>query len=405
MKKLAILFFLAALQMHAAAQRSETIREYIETYKEIAMSEMIRSGVPAAITLAQGIHESAAGTSNLVQRSNNHFGIKCKSEWKGEWVSHDDDARGECFRKYSDPYESYRDHSDFLKNRPHYASLFSLDPTDYEGWAHGLKKAGYATNPKYAQILIKTIRDYNLDAYTLLALERQEKGEVIWASQKNTPVNARPQPAGQKQPKKEYPAGVFTINGTKVIHITAGTSYMAIASEHNIPLARLFDFNDLAPADIAEEDQLVYLQRKRKTGKDEVHVVGDGETAYGIAQEQGIRLESLLAYNNITAAAPLRMGEKLYLAGPAPNQPRTGMVQELKDLFAASKEAVRKAEPDNIVYHRVQPKETLYAIARQYGTSVDAIIQENNLGSVEIKTGQELKIVKTKAHGNHQGTR
>src|SRR5215203_6696321 len=144
------------------AQSPAVIRQYIDTYKEIAMEEMKRTGVPASITLAQGIHETGAGQSALVRKSNNHFGIKCKSEWVGESVSHDDDARGECFRKYNDPLESYRDHSDFLKNRSHYAFLFKLDPTDYEAWSYGLKKAGYATNPKYPQILIKLIRDYDL---------------------------------------------------------------------------------------------------------------------------------------------------------------------------------------------------------------------------------------------------
>src|SRR4051812_29670451 len=144
------------------AQNSEIVRQYIVSYKDIAIEEMQRTGVPAAITLAQGIHETEAGTSDLVRASNNHFGIKCKGDWTGPTVYHDDDARGECFRKYDDPRDSYKDHSDFLKNRPNYASLFNLDPTDYEAWAYGLKKAGYATNPKYPQILIKLIKDYNL---------------------------------------------------------------------------------------------------------------------------------------------------------------------------------------------------------------------------------------------------
>src|SRR3954464_13828179 len=131
---------------HVLAQSSQTIKNYIASYKDIAIQEMQRTGVPAAITLAQGIHETSAGTSDLVVKSNNHFGIKCKSEWTGAAVYHDDDAKGECFRKYDDPFQSYRDHSDFLKNRPYYASLFQLNPTDYKAWAYGLKKAGYATN-------------------------------------------------------------------------------------------------------------------------------------------------------------------------------------------------------------------------------------------------------------------
>src|SRR6478736_4895270 len=166
------------------AQSTDAILAYITRYKDLAIAEMKRTGVPAAITLAQGIHETEAGTSVLVKKSNNHFGIKCKDEWRGQSVSHDDDARGECFRKYTAAEDSYRDHSDFLKNRSNYASLFTLDPTDYQGWAYGLKKAGYATNPKYAQVLIKLIQDYKLEDYTLIAMGKMKedglaKNEVV----------------------------------------------------------------------------------------------------------------------------------------------------------------------------------------------------------------------------------
>ena len=153
--RIILIFFLLLTAFTAAAQHSEVVKNYINIYKSLAMAEMQRTGVPASIKLAQGIHETMAGTSKLVLKSNNHFGIKCKSNWTGESVSHDDDARGECFRKYSSPEDSYRDHSNFLKNSQRYASLFILDPTDYTGWANGLKNAGYATNPKYPQVLIK----------------------------------------------------------------------------------------------------------------------------------------------------------------------------------------------------------------------------------------------------------
>ena len=155
------------------AQDQAVIENYISTYKALAIAEMQRTGVPASIKLAQGIHETMAGTSALVVKSNNHFGIKCKSNWTGESVSHDDDARGECFRKYSSPDKSYRDHSDFLKNSDRYASLFRLDPLDYAGWAYGLKKAGYATNPRYPQVIIRLIEQYGLQDYTLIALGKK----------------------------------------------------------------------------------------------------------------------------------------------------------------------------------------------------------------------------------------
>jgi flagellum-specific peptidoglycan hydrolase FlgJ len=145
------------------------VNEYIFLYKEIAIQEMKRCGIPASIKLAQGILESGFGNSNLAKKSNNHFGIKCKNEWKGKKVYHTDDLPNECFRKYDSVIESYIDHSDFLRNRKHYEFLFSLDPLDYKSWAYGLKKAGYATNPKYAENLIRIIEEYNLNQYSIIS--------------------------------------------------------------------------------------------------------------------------------------------------------------------------------------------------------------------------------------------
>lgn len=161
MKKIIIALFFISVHISVNAQNNSVVA-YIEKYKAIAMQEMIRTGVPASITLAQGILESNSGLSKLVKESNNHFGIKCKADWKGGVVYHDDDARGECFRSYSTPEDSYKDHSNFLSTRSNYSFLFNLDPFDFEGWALGLKKAGYATNPVYAQSLIRTIKEYNL---------------------------------------------------------------------------------------------------------------------------------------------------------------------------------------------------------------------------------------------------
>lgn len=153
------------------AQR-EKVELYIAQFNEIAIKEMIRTGVPASITLAQGILESQSGESELVKRSNNHFGIKCKPEWTGPRTYHDDDERGECFRVYSTPEDSYKDHSDFLKTRAHYNFLFKIDPLNYEAWAKGLQKAGYATLTTYPQKLIKLIKDYNLNDYSKMALKK-----------------------------------------------------------------------------------------------------------------------------------------------------------------------------------------------------------------------------------------
>ena len=305
--RIILIFFLSITAFTAAAQNSEVVKNYINIYKSLAMAEMQRTGVPASIKLAQGIHETMAGTSKLVLKSNNHFGIKCKSNWTGESVSHDDDARGECFRKYSSPEDSYRDHSNFLKNSQRYASLFILDPTDYTGWANGLKNAGYATNPKYPQVLIKLIEDYNLQEYTLIALEQQQAkpDEMASIPEMNKEITIPSTPsaaitvAGENQSvkKSEYPKGEFRINDTRVVYIQQGTSFLSIAQQYNVPLARLFEFNEISQSEASEKDQLIYLQRKRKTGSEEFYIVQPEENLHEIAQKQGIRLESLLELN------------------------------------------------------------------------------------------------------------
>ncbi|MGZ3881222.1 MAG: glucosaminidase domain-containing protein [Flavisolibacter sp.] len=310
------------------AQSPDVVRKYIDTYKNAAVAEEIRTGVPAAITLAQGIHETGAGTSDLVLASNNHFGIKCNG-WTGKTVSHDDDTKGECFRKYDDPRDSYKDHSDFLKNRPYYTSLFNLDPTDYKAWAYGLKKAGYATNPRYAQILIKLIEDYDLQQYTLLALDGKypPNSDVVYASDvKRGPsddANVN-EPAIQKAVVKtyNYPPGVFKINETSVVFVNKGTSFLKVANDNDISLARMFEFNDMKPSDICDSDQLIYLQRKRKVGSEEFHVVQEGETLFDIAQAEGIRLDALLEYNMLKKDMQPATGEKLNLKWKVSQMPR-----------------------------------------------------------------------------------
>lgn len=171
MRNFIIVLFAILLSLQSNAQYDSIVYKYINTYKNIAIIEMMRTGVPAAITLSQGILEAGAGKSELVLKSNNHFGIKCKSNWTGDKVYKDDDTQGECFRKYISAEESFKDHSDFLKINTRYAFLFTIDPTDYIAWAYGLKQAGYATDPKYAQLLIQCIEKYRLQDYTLLALD------------------------------------------------------------------------------------------------------------------------------------------------------------------------------------------------------------------------------------------
>ncbi|MET0465892.1 MAG: glucosaminidase domain-containing protein [Chitinophagaceae bacterium] len=329
---LVIVLLAASVGLHA--QDAGIIEEYIEKYKELAIAEMQRTGVPASIKLAQGIHETMAGTSVLVQKSNNHFGIKCKSNWAGESVSHDDDARGECFRKYPAAEDSYKDHSNFLKNNQRYAGLFQLDPLDYEGWANGLKKAGYATNPKYPVIIIRLIETYNLQDYSMIALGKMERPAIAATSGKTTDSTAtgggntaQPTPDAEEPAEGElapvsYPAGEFRINDTRVIYGAKGTPMLVIAQQYNVPLSRLFEFNEMTQVETLPSDQLVYIQRKRSKGQNEFHVVKAGETLRDISQTEAIRLEFLLEYNQLKEHMRPAAGEKLYLRGPAPAVPK-----------------------------------------------------------------------------------
>jgi hypothetical protein len=339
MKK-TVLFFcmIIAVAVHAQKEKAEA---YVNRYKEVAITEMLRSGVPASITLAQGILESQYGESDLVKSSNNHFGIKCKTEWTGPKVYHDDDEKGECFRVYATAEDSYKDHSDFLKTRPHYAFLFQLDPTDFEGWAKGLKKAGYATSPIYPQSLLKVISDYNLQQYTLLALARQKSNGTV---PENSTIQAGPKPgiqeekenkpevkevAAQEKESKQteapvtpvakvkqtarYPQGVFTINHTKVIYGSEGTSLLSLAIQYEIPLSKLLEYNELPEMDVLDIDRLIFVEKKSKKGASDFHLAVAGETLHDISQQEGVRLESILEYNNLKKGTVASPGDKIYL--------------------------------------------------------------------------------------------
>ena len=343
------LLLLAGIRSMAQISANGVI--YVNTYKALAMDEMQRSGIPAAIILAQGLHETEAGTSELVKQSNNHFGIKCKDDWKGGVVYHDDDSRQECFRSYATAADSYRDHSDFLRHGSRYAFLFELDPTDYEGWAYGLRKAGYATNIRYSQILIKLIKDYNLQQYSLIALGKLKPTDEVVLTMPGVPSVAAITPAtdgttsgGQAgtvgqvgattpaaagtsdqqaaPPAEAYPDGEFTINRTRVVYARAGISLLAIAQQYDVPLGRLLEFNDMKEEDVVVKGQLIFLQRKRRTGSIEFHVVKAGETLYDISQAEGIRFQDMLEMNQLTPGGQPLAGERIYLQVSAPARPK-----------------------------------------------------------------------------------
>lgn len=273
---LSFLFLFVFITLLQAQKRNSRYIEYIEVYKEIAVGQMREHRIPASITLAQGLLESGAGQSVLAKKSNNHFGIKC-GNWRGKSVRHDDDARNECFRAYRNPKESYEDHSTFLKSNARYAFLFKLDITDYKAWARGLKKAGYATDPSYANRLIQIIEDYELYKYD------SRKGK-----KRQNSVSA------------VGPHEVYIANGLLYVIARRGDTFEDIAKEFDTRASKLVNYNDLFKDYTLAEGDIIYLHKKKKKSSKQyrVCVVGDGDSMHGIAQRYGIRLKSLYKMNN-----------------------------------------------------------------------------------------------------------
>lgn len=313
-----------------------TPTQYIEMYKDLAIAEMKRSGVPASIKLAQGIIETQAGNSWLVINSNNHFGIKCKNNWGGESVYYDDDEKGECFRKYPSAYDSYKDHSDFLRNNPRYGFLFKYDVKDYKSWAYGLKQAGYATSKTYTQHIISTIEKYHLEDVTLEGLRDKSsyaeyaashhiKEQPAYAVQ--TPGYSKPGTTTNNKPLPEprnvtYPShGTFEINGRKAIYVAAGSSMIQLAKEHKIRLSRLVQYNDLPNDNPPGKAMVLFLQKKNKKGKTDYHLVAKGESMHDIAQAEGIQMRWLLRRNKMKEGDEPTPGQRLALNGYASRTP------------------------------------------------------------------------------------
>jgi LysM repeat protein len=447
--KLALLLFLSFFGKQIAAQKTATLI-YIDQYKDIAIQEMKRTGIPASITLAQGIVESNSGESNLALNFNNHFGIKCKSDWKGETTYQDDDTKQECFRVYPNAMASFIDHSNFIKNRPNYAPLFQLDPVDDSAWAIGLKKAGYATASDYPKKIMKVIDDYELSQYNFPELNDEndsatfetdtvnEKSRItpITTVTKNTTLEKKqahpslttetlqgtgatisinkdtvipatknvdsaykysnqaslqinnvkgieqsntnapltiikmnsigkdnppstnaiankteniatfssdtiaksdkakiiiPDTAKTSEKKinslsskdssvirheNSYSDKPFKINQVSVIWAKAGTSFLQIATENNIPLYKIFVFNDLEESELLKNDQLLFLGNKKTEGDKSFHLVVNDETLYEISQKEGIQLKKLKEYNPMIKGDILEKGLQLLLVKP-----------------------------------------------------------------------------------------
>jgi Muramidase (flagellum-specific) len=296
--------------------RNQAYLSYIDQYGQLAVRQQKEYGIPASITLAQGLLESGAGVSSFAKESNNHFGIKC-TDWAGEKIYHDDDAQGECFRKYTQVIESYEDHSLFLKNRKRYSFLFELKPTDYEGWAFGLKKAGYATDPAYAYKLISIIEDYDLHSFDLG--KRGDYASVnVSKYERNSGVNA-----GTTR-QNSGTMGAITalvnhelrkVNGVKFITALPGDNYAVIADEFNLSVQRLLCYNDLTAENRLIAGTRIFVDSKKNKAPREckTHEVLDGESMYSISQDYGVKVVKLYKINNMSFSQGVSVGQVLKL--------------------------------------------------------------------------------------------
>ncbi len=312
--KLLFTALLVPIMLHAGENRKISRSEYIAMYKDDAVKDMKKMGVPASITMAQALLESSDGNSNLAREANNHFGIKC-SDWRGPTYIQDDDTKDECFRKYKHVLESFDDHSNFLRTRPRYAFLFELDLKDYKGWARGLKKAGYATDPTYADRLIKIIEEnqlYLLDTDT---------GGPAYASNDAVPVID--EKLSTESTRIIVPAvdavnafesrQIKQINGVNYIIARRGDSFKSLSEEFELGHWQLPKYNELNGKEMLEEGQVVYLQPKKSTGAKAVVVAKEGDTAHSIAQSMGIKVKFIYKYNNLSEEQSLKPGQKIYL--------------------------------------------------------------------------------------------
>lgn len=317
MKNLIYILLFMLLPVWLWSQNNDIRSNYIEKYKVTAVKKMLEHGIPASITLAQGILESGAGQSSLAKEANNHFGIKCHKGWTGDSYIMDDDMKNECFRKYNNAAESFEDHSLFLTTRSRYAFLFEYPVTDYKKWAHGLKKAGYATNPKYAHLLIKVIEDNNLHQYdkikdlSELGLKQEEPEELIV-------VHEKP----QTEPKKDFkPVSVsesqrliYENEGVRYVLAVNGDSFDKIAQEFGVYTWQIKKYNDGDNKTQIRSGDFIYIEKKNRKAKVKYHIVQRNESLWSISQKYAVRMKSIQKMNKIkNKKASLREGERLRL--------------------------------------------------------------------------------------------
>lgn len=377
-----------------------TVEQYLEKYAPIAVEEMHRSRIPASITLAQGLLESGNGNSRLALVGNNHFGIKCKKDWTGETLNEDDDAPQECFRKYKAPIDSYRDHSEFLKKNQRYAFLFDLEITDYKSWAHGLKKAGYATNPRYGEILIATIEKNNLQRFDMMKPGVQEEKQIV-------------------EEKKEFIAEHknLSVNGIPAMVAKDNDSYTAIALENDMRIWQIYKYNDLTKDALIKKGDTIYLKPKNyKSQTTEFHVLQQGESMHLLSQRYGIKLSKLLSKNRLKEGQQPEAGETIYLQSKRKEAPKLKVVLPTlpadttfnNTVYEDPKKNIETSGPvlphdaynleehgikeDMAFFHTVQAGESLFSIAKKYNVQVEGIRSINNIKGENIKVGDKLII-------------
>ena len=331
MKKIFLAIALVlGLSVSAQREAGTPQERYISRYASIAVNEMYRTGVPASITLAQGIIESRSGQSTLAVDGNNHFGIKCHTSWKGKTMLADDDRRNECFRVYDSAEESFRDHSDFLRYRDRYKFLFDFETTDYKSWAYGLKQAGYATDPSYAAKLIQCVEDYNLARFDRMTVEeaidegglyaetpiaKDDVGEIP-----DSPLKIEAGEIFMGKAGEEYRFSLsrtlYSRNGVPFIYAVEGETYSSIAKSNHLLLKEILRFNDVPKGGELHAGDVVYLEpKKTKTvrGLDKYIVGEEGETFHGICQRFAVKEKAIRKLNGLPASYVPREGDEIVL--------------------------------------------------------------------------------------------
>lgn len=328
------------------SQTWKTEEQYIQKFAQYAVEEMEKYNIPASITLAQGMLETGGGQSILAQQGNNHFGIKCKEDWTGKTMKYTDDAPNECFRVYDDPRQSYEDHSKFLVYRPYYKGLFELDPKDYKSWAHGLKKAGYATNPRYAYILIDKIEKYRL--YEFDSINKDQVVEKLVSrfpdlandasfmaknTQKVVPAEAPKVVVDAPEPRKMTKSEVLQLISIKS-HPNENLRYVVIPSEPDYDDASVVDLEDVSrkyevsssklaqwnelSSSMLKEGQIIFLEKKNASGTVATYNAEKGDDMYKVAQKFAIRLDKLYRKNRMQIGDRIQEGQIIYLKSRKP---------------------------------------------------------------------------------------